>query len=88
MEAVRRETAEQAPIPFPWTRAWPGFAAFAAALLAVGIGVTGAATGATSVRAGEWLLTSFDRVDAGWIAFATILALAPSPVCRRVMPGQ
>jgi len=32
MEAVRREAATPPPIPFPWKRAWPAFAAAALAL--------------------------------------------------------
>src|SRR6266852_5866134 len=68
MDAVRREAAAPPPIPFPWSRALPGLAAWAAAIVAVVIVITRTVPRASAPATGSgWLSTLAPAMDAAKI---------------------
>jgi len=82
MDAVQREAAAPAPIPFPWKHALPGLAISAVAfisLLVVGIEIFSSGTRTASVTPAlppSWVsIFGTSKVqDAGWIAMALVLS--------------
>ena len=61
MEAVRREAAEPAPIPFPWKRAWPVLALAALTVVTIPIVAVTAIVRLASAPASAVPVTSFSR---------------------------
>lgn len=99
MDAVRREAAVPPPIPFPWRRALPLFAAAGAALvLVVAVVVVRIAhpvrEGAGSLSAGEWLPRLLPFVNpalisaAGWVLLALALTYASVALSLRLASGR
>ena len=82
MEAVRREAAAPAPIPFPWKRAIPGMAAWAVAVAAAVMGLMRATptVGTTIWRAVEglpvWAMTAVLALVAAWACVKWAMRLA------------
>ncbi|HYR83346.1 MAG TPA: hypothetical protein VE422_04630 [Terriglobia bacterium] len=84
MNAVRSEALTPPPIPFPWKRALPGFAAWGLALVWVAIeGIRQSERGAAAppilARLASGLapvLETTAAVGAGWIILALLLSLA------------
>jgi hypothetical protein len=99
MDAVRREAAVLPPIPFPWRRALPLFAAAVVALvlvvvvLVMGIPQLGR-EGASSPSAGEWMPTLLPFVNAaaisaaGWVLLALALSFASVALSLRLASGR
>jgi hypothetical protein len=85
MEAVHREASAPPPIPFPWTRAWPAFAA--SAVVFVGASVLLGQAGATSAPDLDSLRRAAQSLGAPWIAVAT-LATAFSLLLSRRLAGE
>ena len=81
MEAVHREATAPAPIPFPWKRAWPAFAATAVAL--VGSTVLLVKSGAAGPPLFESLLPAAQSVGAPWIALAAAATAGSLLLSRR-----
>jgi hypothetical protein len=71
MEAVRREATTPPPIPFPWKRAWPAFAA-------------AALTGAAGPSLYPSLLPVATSVGAPWIALAAAATAGCLLLSRRL----
>jgi hypothetical protein len=99
MDAVRREAAAPPPIPFPWRRALPLFAAAGVALVLVAVVVVvGIAQlgreGAGSLSAGEWLPRLLPFVNpaltsaAGWVLLALALSFASVALSLRLASGR
>lgn len=99
MGAVRREAAVPPPIPFPWRRALPLFAAAVVALvlvvvvLVMGVPQLGR-EGASSPSAGEWMPTLLPFVNAtlasaaGWVLLAVALSSASVVLSLRLTSGR
>ena len=80
MHAVRREAAAPPPIPFPWKRALPGFAA-AAAFIALAAKAAPAQIPQHTLDA--WL-DAAARAGAPWLFLAALLTLGSVGVARRL----
>ena len=82
MGAVHREATAPPPIPFPWRRAWPAFAATALALVGAPVLLV------TSGVAGEPILDSLipaaASVGAPWIALAAAATAGSLLLSRRL----
>jgi hypothetical protein len=79
MEAIHREATTPPPIPFPWRRAWPAFAAAALALVVSPV---------LLVQSGapDWdsLLPAAQSVGAPWIAVAALATAGSLLLSRRL----
>lgn len=94
MEAVHREAARPAPIPFPWKRALPGFVAWGIALVSV-VGASIEQFGRQAPPAAASLASAFEAVSArantigaGWVALALFLSFASVALSMRLAGGQ
>lgn len=95
MDAVRRETAPP-PIPFPWKRALPGFAAAGFALVALfavtillfarGIAVQPLPPRLLSALAS--MLEALNTVGASWIVLALLMSFASMRLATRLASGR
>lgn len=81
MHAVRREASQPPPLPFPWKRAVPGFAAGAVLTVLMAIEHP-SQVDATAVGA-AWLDAAV-RLGLGWLALALLLPLAACGIARRL----
>jgi len=81
MDAVRYEAAGPPPIPFPWKRALPGFAAAAFAFVSVVVSFVEFFRAPTPQPppslppAVDWILHVAKTSGAGWILLALLLTL-------------
>jgi len=84
MEAVRREAAEPAPIPFPWKRAWPVLALAALTIVSLPILAVTAIVSLGRVPVSAGPVTNFSWAQlpgwisnpaTGWAAGSLLLAL-------------
>lgn len=80
MHAVRREAAAPPPIPFPWKRALPGFAA-GATFIAFAASAAPAQDSQQTLQA--WL-DAATRAGAPWLLLAALLTLASVGAARRL----
>ena len=92
MDAVHREASTLPPIPFPWKRAWPGFAVGALALVAALIvllvesgGTTAPEPSPVGAAAFESLLRSAANTGSHWVALALLVTLASVALTRRLI---
>jgi hypothetical protein len=85
MAAVEREATSPPPIPFPWKRAWPAFAA--AALAVVGTPILLLESGAAVPSVFDALRPAAMSVGAPWIALAAA-ATAGSLLLSRRFAGE
>ena len=85
MEAVLREATAPPPIPFPWKRAWPAFAASALALF--GSAVLLVKSSAAGLPVFDALLPLASSVGAPWMALA-VLATVGSLLLSRRLAGE
>jgi len=82
MDAVRDEASAPPPIPFPWTRALPGLAAWALALAFLSIAafrqpaqsIPASSTGLNVFSALTPVLRASQATGAGWIVAALLLS--------------
>jgi hypothetical protein len=95
MDAVRAEAAVPQPIPFPWTRALPVFAALGAVLAMLIAGLVQAIrmpsvfSQASSVPpVVERIATTIMQANTGWIALALLLTLFSTIFSFRVAGGK
>jgi hypothetical protein len=99
MEAVRREAAAPAPIPFPWKRALPGvvLAGLTVALVAVVLVVWMVQLGregASPQLSADWMSGSLPFVKAnltsaaGWTLAVLVLSLASVMLSLRLAGGR
>jgi ABC-type amino acid transport substrate-binding protein len=85
MEAVRRELAVPAPIPFPWKRALPGIAAGAAALVFLVVAVIWWLPSHAAVfTLSPATVKALTGPDAGWVLLAGLLTVASLAITRRI----
>jgi hypothetical protein len=83
MAAVRREPQSPPPIPFPWSRAWPGLAAIVVAAATAWFALPPnaalpAVAAASSVAMTDWLAAA---LDARWLLIAAAVgALTVVPI--------
>jgi hypothetical protein len=82
MEAIHREAASPPPIPFPWKRAWPAFAA--AALAIAGSFVLVFKVGAAAPPDFDALLPAVESFGAQWIAFTAAVTAGSLLLSRRL----
>jgi hypothetical protein len=82
MEVVHREATVPPPIPFPWKRAWPAFAA--AALALVGSLVLLVRSGAAEPLLFESLIPAAKIVGAPWVALAALATAGSLLLSRRL----
>ena len=82
MEAVHREATTPPPIPFPWRRAWPTFAAAALALVASPVLLV--QSGAAGPPVWDSLLPAAQSVGAPWIALAVLVTAGSLLLSRRL----
>lgn len=82
MEAVHRDAAAPPPIPFPWHRALPAFAA--AALALVGASVLLVKAGAASPIVFHSLLSAATHFGAAWLALAALATVGSLFLSRRL----
>jgi hypothetical protein len=95
MEAVRQESAAPKPIPFPWMRALPVFAALGLVLTMVIAGLV-QVTRMPATAAQTWTLPpvvasavhALAQANAGWIAFALLLTLLSTVFSIRLAGGK
>lgn len=85
MEAVHREAAIPPPIPFPWKRALPSFAATALALVVSPVLLFN--SGAAGPPLFDSLLPAAESVGAPWIVLAAA-ATAGSLLLSRRLAGE
>ncbi len=95
MEAVREEAAAPKPIPFPWMRALPVFAALAIVLALVIAGLVevarmpvGLAQASTVPPVLESAAHTLGTANAGWIVFALLLTLLSTVFSIRLAGGK
>ena len=82
MEAVHREATAPPPIPFPWKRAWPAFAA--TALLLVGSPALLVTAGAAGPSVFHELIPAATSVGGPWIALAAAATAGSLLLSRRL----
>jgi hypothetical protein len=82
MAAVQREREPQLPppIPFPWTRAWPGIAAVVLALVAAWLAMPSSPEASApvlerSVAAAQWLAGAAAAFEVRWIVIAAVVGV-------------
>jgi hypothetical protein len=78
MDAVRRDAATPPAIPFPWTRAVPGFAAWVVTLAAVAASAFGwieDPSGEDTALAIARLVEAAASIGGGWIVLGLLLSL-------------
>ena len=94
MEAVHREAAATAPIPFPWKRALPGFGAWGIALVSfvtLSVEQFGRQTPSTTgglASAFQAVVAMANTVDAGWIVLALFLSFTSVALSIRLAGGR
>jgi hypothetical protein len=82
MEAIHREATAPSPIPFPWHRGLPAFAAAALALVVSLVLLVQA--GAASPDAFEVLFSAAAHIGAAWLALATFATAGSLLLSRRL----
>lgn len=94
MNAVRREASVPPPIPFPWKRALPAFAAGSIALTALVIVTVlqfGRGVAFSTAPWAPWLVKIVETAigfGAGWIAVALLITLASVRLSMRLASGR
>jgi hypothetical protein len=96
MDAVHVEASAPAPIPFPWRRALPGFAAWALALVYLiaavlrqpGESAAGPSTAGNVFSSLTSALRSVQAVGAGWILAALLLSYLCVKLTLLVVRGR
>jgi hypothetical protein len=96
MGSVRREAAAPPPIPFPWTRALPGIAAYGTALVWLIVQILRTpARDATSSQFTSLLMTLpafcvriFQVSAVDWLLIAILLTLIPVAFAFRLAAGR
>jgi hypothetical protein len=95
MDAVREEASAPQPIPFPWMRALPVFAALGIVLAMVIVGIVEAARmpaafahAWTPSPAIETVVHTLASSNTGWIAFALLLTLLSMVFSIRLAIGK
>ena len=89
MEAVRRDTATPAPIPFPWSAALPGMGAALSVVVSLLLAfvhfarTSGPAVNSASAPVGEVLQTAV-HFGLGWIALVLLLSLIAMASSMRI----
>jgi hypothetical protein len=82
MDAVRSEASGPPPIPFPWKRALPGFAAWGVLLVCMVIAILRAPAPGASSQSVRWLSALFPALrtagtyGAGWVLLSLLVAFA------------
>lgn len=92
MEAVQQESTASQPIPFPWLRALPVFAALAAVLVMLGIGILELLR-RPAAHAENWTLPLeithlLMQANTGWIALAIGITLLSTWIPFRLIVGK
>ena len=83
MDAVHREATSPSPIPFPWKRAWPAFAAAALALFGSAVLLLEAAASGPPVF--DALFSAARSFGAPWIALAAVATAGPLLLTRHLV---
>jgi len=90
MDAVRREASAPPPIPFPWTRALPGIAAWAVAIVSTLALSVQSTTNVTAGPVGAFAKAIIDisiSPATPWLALAVVLTVVPVMWSLRLMRG-
>jgi len=82
MEAIHREATAPPPIPFPWRRAWPAFAAAAVAIALSFVLVF--QSGAAAPPVFDALLPAANGAGAPWIVLAALVTAGSLLFSRRL----
>jgi hypothetical protein len=89
MEQIQREAAAPPALPFPWTRAIPGFVALAIAMAAAiwaGVGAfDDPEAGAALEGWARVVLDGLARPEVGWTALAAVMTIVPAMVSLRLI---